>query len=258
MISRFSKRMSFLLILALLSSAAEIHAKTISAKDIETEDYQILREIILVEFENQTPTEWGNAIGDVWTNFKTNEKEIALGVCPCDFAQDDAKLIKFLASENISATIFVCSNWIDKNARVIPKLAAEGIFDIANHGTTGKALSINGQSFSDADSTQSIEEVFEEIEGNARKIEYITGSLPQYYHSKLGYFDDVSTRIVRALGYSPIGSVDLTREPNPRNGSIVILEQKDNEVPTVENAIKTIQRLRKLGYRFTKLSNIAF
>ncbi|MDD5226611.1 MAG: polysaccharide deacetylase, partial [Candidatus Omnitrophica bacterium] len=83
----------------------------------EPEDYKLLREIISAEFSGQAPHEWGESVSGVKTRLKTVDKVVALGVDTCDLMGkgQDAKLIKFLAAENIPATLFICGEWIDKN-----------------------------------------------------------------------------------------------------------------------------------------------
>lgn len=236
----------------------------------ESEDYQLLREIITTEFSGQTPHEWGEAVSGVKTRLKTEDKVVALGVDACDLMGkgQDAKLIKFLAAENIPATLFICGEWIDKNGPVLKKLAANPLFEIANQGVSRKACSVNGKNAKGVSGTGTVEELFSEIEQNARKIEAATGILPQYYHPGAGYYDEVAVRIVRALGYEALGSslhgsggreVDskqvLDLLLNPVAGSIAILGGVSLQSSFVDSVIEAVRKLRTKGYKFVKVSD---
>ena len=240
--------------------------------DPEPEDYQLLRDIISTEFSGQTPHEWGESVAGVKTHLKTEDKVVALGVDVCDLmgSGQDAKLIKFLAAENIPATLFICGEWIDKNGTILKKLATNPLFAIANQGVSRKACSVNGKTTNGVSGTGSVEELFSEIEQNARKIESVTGTLPQYYHPGAGYYDEVAVRIVRALGYEPLGSSshgpgsggrDFEKKQildilvNPFAGAIVILGGASLQSSFVDTVIEAVHKLRFKGYKFVKVSD---
>jgi len=236
----------------------------------ESEDYKLLREIITTEFSGQAPHEWGESVSGVKTRLKTEDKVVALGVDTCDLMGNgqDAKLIKFLAAENIPATLFICGEWIDKNSAILKKLAANPLFEIANQGVSRKAGSVTGKTVNGVPGTDNVEDLFAEIEQNARKIESVTGSLPQYYHSGSGYYDEVAVRIVRALGYEALGSSGrgpqgsglekkqiLDTLVNPAAGAIAILGGVSLQSSFVDSTIEAIRKLRSKGYKFVKVSD---
>jgi peptidoglycan/xylan/chitin deacetylase (PgdA/CDA1 family) len=181
---------------------------------------------------------------------------------------EDARLIKFLAAENIPATLFVCGEWIDKYPAVLKKLAANPLFEIANRGLSRKACSVNGRAAEGTPGTSGIEDLFNEIERNARKIEAITGTLPHYYRAGAGYYDEIAVRIVKALGYEALGSsirlpggkeagkrqvLDAFR--NPTSGAIAILGGVSLQGTFVDGVMESVQRLRSRGYKFVKVSD---
>ena len=237
----------------------------------EPEDYQLLREIINTEFSGQAPHEWGESVSGVKTRLKTEDKIVALGVDLCDLMGkgQDAKLIQFLAAENIPATLFVCGDWIDKNGAILKKLAANPLFEIANQGVSRKACSVSGQTANGVPGTGNVKELFAEIEQNARKIETITGTLPQYYHPGSGYYDEVAVRIIRALGYEALGSSSgrgprgrslekkqvLDVLANPVAGAIAILGGVSLQSSFVDSVIEAVRKLRSKGYKFVKVSD---
>ncbi|MFH1208783.1 MAG: polysaccharide deacetylase family protein [Candidatus Omnitrophota bacterium] len=239
-------------------------------RDSEPEDYQLLREIISTEFSGQVPHEWGESVSGVKTHLKTEDKVVALGVDTCDLMSEgqDAKLIKFLAAENVPATLFICGDWVDKNTATLKKLAVNPLFEIANQGVSRKACSVNGKSANGMPGTGNVGELFAEIEQNARKIEAVTGVLPQYYHAGSGYYDEVAVRIVRALGYEALGSSsrrpqdqDLDKKKvldmlaNPVAGAIAILGGISLQSSFVDSVIEAVRKLRSKGYKFVKVSD---
>lgn len=239
--------------------------------ETETEDYRLLRDIIHTEFSGQVPHEWGESVSGVKTRLKTNEKVVALGVDVCDLMGkgQDARLIKFFAAENISATLFFCGDWIDKNGAVLKKLAANTLFEIANEGVSRKACSVNGKTVNGVAGAANVDELFQEIEKNARKIDAMTGALPQYYHAVSGYYDEVAVRVIRALGYEALGSSGRGPQPdqnlkkrdvldmlvNPAAGTIAILGGVSLQSSFVDGAIEAVRKLRSQGYQFVKVSN---
>lgn len=238
--------------------------------DPEPEDYQLLRGIITAEFSGQVPHEWGESVSGVKTRLKTEDKVVALGVNACDLMGkgQDARLIKFLVAEKIPATLFICGEWIDKNTAALKKLAANPLFEIANQGVSRKACSVTGKAANGVPGTSNVEELFSEIEQNARKIETITGILPQYYYAGSGYYDEVAVRIVRALGYEALGSSRrASRGPslekkqvldalaNPVAGAIAILGGVSLQSSFVDSVMDAVRKLRSKGYKFVKVSD---
>ena len=253
-----------------IAQGAQFCAAEVSQQDNEPEDYQLLKEIISTEFSGQAPHEWGESVSGVKTRLKTEDKVVAIGVDACDLMGkgEDAKLIKFFEAENIPATLFICGEWVDKNSAILRKLAANPLFEIANQGALRKACSVNGKTAVGVPGTQNIEELFTEIEKNARKIEAVTGILPQFYHSGAGYYDEVAVRIIKALGYEALGSsvqwpqgqpLDkkqvLNALMNPASGAIAILGGASLQSSFVEGVMESVRRLRSKGYKFVKISD---
>ncbi len=236
----------------------------------EPEDYKLLREIITTEFSGQAPHEWGESVSGVRTRLKTSDKVVALGVDACDLMGkgQDAKLIKFLAAEQIPATLFICGEWVEKNRAILKKLAANPLFEIANQGVSRKACSVSGKAANGVPGTGNVDELFGEIEQNARNIETVTGILPQYYHARSGYYDEVAVRIVRALGYEALGSSGRTAQGlgleekqildalvNPAAGALLILGGVSLQSSFVDSVIEAVHKLRSKGYKFVKVSD---
>lgn len=258
----------FILGLSLMISAPVQAAS--SSGDTESEDYRLLQEIIVAEFGGQVPHEWGEQVSGVKTRLKTDQKIIAIALDLCGLNRTDAgsELIRFFAREKIPATLFVCGDWIDQNREALQKFSQEGLFEIANQGLQDKPVSVNGRSVSGTKGTSSIEEVFKEIEKNARKIESITGMLPQFYHAGAGYYDEVAVRIAKALGYDVVNSgvripADkniskrqiLEAFQNPSAGAIAVLQASSLTAPFAAGVMEAVRALRSQGYKFARLSD---
>lgn len=241
-----------------------------SQSEENAEDYKLLKDIIVTEFSTETPHEWGDAVSGVKTHLKTQEKVIAIGLDADAIPEKEgsSSLVEFFQRENIPVTLFVSGGWIDRNSALLKKLAANPLFEIANHGLDQKPCSISGKSIRDKKGTRNVEEVFAEIEKNARKIEAMTGVLPQYYRSGAGYYDEVAVRIVKALGYEAVGSdlklpqgTGVTRQQvfdslmNPSAGAIAILQAGTLNKTVSDGIIDAVRTLRAKGYKFVKLSD---
>ena len=142
------------------------------------------------------------------------------------------------------------------------------LFEIANQGVTRKVGSVSGKTADGMPGTGNVEELYAEVEQNARKIESITGILPQYYHAESGYYDEVAVRIVKALGYEAVGSSGrgaqaqglekkqvLDALANPVAGAIAILGGVSLQSSFVDSVIEMIRKLRSKGYKFVKVSD---
>jgi peptidoglycan/xylan/chitin deacetylase (PgdA/CDA1 family) len=79
----------------------------------------------------------------------------------------DRALIDFLRRREIPATLFINSRWIDANPAIFRRLAAEPLFEIANHGTRHRPLSVTGRSAYGIPGTRSAAEVYDEISASS-------------------------------------------------------------------------------------------
>ena len=141
-----------------------------------------LEQQLTARFGGQRPLQWGETVSGVRTRLDTGEKVVALTLDACGSAKGngvDAKLMDFLSRERIPATLFINARWIDANPVLFRRLAANPLFEIANHGMWHKPASVNGRSVYGIKGTKDVGELVEEIERNARKIEALTGKRPK-------------------------------------------------------------------------------
>lgn len=235
-----------------------------------SEQLSTLADRISRTYNGKQPTEWGENVTGVRTRLATDQKVLALTLDACGSAKGkgiDQKLIDFLVQEQIPATLFINARWIDANPALFRQLAAEPIFEIANHGMWHKPASINGRSVYGIDGTRDIRELVEEIELNARKIEEITGKRPRLYRSGTAYYDELAVKISNDLGHEVAGfavlgdagatytaaqvrSALLTSKP----GDVIIAHMNHPEAGTGPGIMAAVPELRKRGFRFVKMS----
>jgi len=206
----------------------------------------------------------------VRTKLNTDHKVIALTFDACGGPRGngyDAKLIEYLKSEKIPATLFVSGKWIDANPKIFRELAEEPLFEIENHGLSHKPCSVSGRSIYGIAGTKSIGETFDEIEGNAIKTQRLTGRKPKYYRPGTAYSDEVCVEIANALGYEVVnfsvrGDAGATYTKtqvkeallNAQPSSIILMHMNHPEGETAEGLVEAIPELRKRGFEFVELS----
>ncbi|MDD2784636.1 MAG: polysaccharide deacetylase family protein [Sulfuricurvum sp.] len=219
------------------------------------------------------PKEWGENVSGVTTKFHTDKKEIALTFDACGgsvkSSQFDAGLIDFLSENRIHATLFINSRWIQSNPEIFERLAANPLFEIANHGTAHHPLSVNGKSVYNIPGTASPEEVAHEINGNGDLIEKLTGKRPRFFRSGTAYYDEQAVAIahqngVEIVGFSVLGDAGATfSAPNVAQqlesahaGDIVIFHMNHPESGTREGVMEGISKLKAEGFTFVRLSDV--
>ncbi|HEX5711609.1 MAG TPA: polysaccharide deacetylase family protein, partial [Sulfuricurvum sp.] len=143
------------------------------------------------------------------------------------------------------------------------------LFEIANHGTAHKPLSIEGKSIYSIHGTASAKEVIAEIQGNNQKIEKLTGKRPEFFRSGTAYYDEHAVKLAHSLGmeiggFSILGDAGATFSApkvtqqllNAQNGDIVLLHMNHPEGGTREGIIEGINALLKEGFTFLRLSDV--
>ena len=256
------------LFLVLIMAASTV-VPVFSAETTE-EPYEALRGRVATEFSGRTPHEWGEAVSGVRTRLKTGEKVLALTLDACGSAHGkgfDSALIIFLERERIPATLFINARWIDANPELFAKLAANPLFEIANHGLLHRPASVTGRSVYGIAGTRDVKELVDEIEANARKIAGLTGIRPRYYRSGTAYYDEVAVEVSRRLGhevigFSILGDAGATYRKGQVEaallkalpGDIIIAHMNHPEGETAAGLKSAIPALQRRGFRFVRLS----
>lgn len=235
------------------------------------EDIQNLSNRIAQEFSGKKPNEWGENVSGVRTRLATEEKVLALTLDACGSPKGkgvDLKLLEFLTQQQIPATLFMNARWIDANPELFKQLAANPLFEIANHGMWHKPASVNGRSIYGIDGTKDTRELVQEIELNARKIEEITGKRTRYYRSGTAYYDEYAVQISQQLGHEVIGFSVLgdagatfsaaqvkTALLGSKAGDIIIAHMNHPKAGTGPGIMAAVPELKKRGFRFVRLSD---
>jgi peptidoglycan/xylan/chitin deacetylase (PgdA/CDA1 family) len=234
--------------------------------------YEAMKKRLVDRFGSAEAHEWGETVTGVKTRIKTNEKIIALTMDACGSSRGmgvDYKMLEFLERERVPATLFINARWIVPNQETFNRLAANPLFEIANHGLRHKPASVKGKSVYGIDGTRNVAELVDEIELNARKIEGLTGRRPVFYRSGTAYYDEIAVQISEALGHKVAGfsvlgdrGATYSREEvikallSSTPGSIIIVHMNHPEAGTGAGLIDALPELKRRGFMFVRLSDL--
>ena len=223
------------------------------------------------KYKNTKPIQWGGDVAGVKHRLNTEDAVIALTLDACGGSKGsayDKDLIDFLIQQNICATLFLNSRWIDANPKIFKSLSKNPLFEIENHGYTHKPLSVSGKSAFDIKGTSSIQEVIDEVELNSKKIFNLTGKKPKFFRPGTAFCDEVAVKIVKDLGeevvkFSVIGDAGATYSKDQvkkacldsSNGSIIICHMNHPKKDTAEGLKLALPELIKRGIKFVKLED---
>jgi peptidoglycan/xylan/chitin deacetylase (PgdA/CDA1 family) len=227
------------------------------------------KERIVSAFAGRVPQEWGEGVRGVKTRLDTGQKVLALTFDACGGPRGlnyDAKLIQYLETEKISATLFVSGRWIEANLEIFKKWSNHPLLEIENHGLNHKPCSAIGRSVYGIKGTQSVREIYDEIERNALKIQTMTGRKPKYYRPGTAFCDEICVEMANALGVEVVnfnirGDAGATYSKkqvkeallNAPPSYIILMHMNHPESHTAEGMIEAIPELKKAGFRFVKL-----
>ena len=230
-----------------------------------------LKQQIAARFAGRKTTHWSENVPGVRTRLATKEKVIALTLDACGSAKGkgvDARLMDFLAQEQIPATLFINARWIDANPELFRRLAADPLFEIANHGMWHKPASTSGRSIYGIAGTKDAKELVDEIELNAGKIAALSGKRPLLYRSGTAYYDELAIEIATALGhqvagYSILGDAGATFSATQVTaallkaipGDIALLHMNHPESGTGAGIMAAVPELKRRGFRFVRMSD---
>lgn len=223
------------------------------------------------KYRGLAPSAWGVNVPGVLSHIRTNDKVIFLTLDACGGGKKgngfDSKLIAYLERMHIPATLFLSGRWIDANPGIARSLAQNPLFEIENHGLRHKPCSVNGRSAFGIRGTSGPDDVIDEVEKNADKIEGLTHTRPRFYRSGTAMYDDVAAAIVRDLGCTPVGfavsgdggaTLPLAkvraRLLNASPGDIILCHMNRPQGQTAEGVMAAIPIVLNHGYKFAKLS----
>jgi peptidoglycan/xylan/chitin deacetylase (PgdA/CDA1 family) len=159
-------------------------------------------------FSGATPAEWGLHVSGVVNRTPHGSPGVALTLDGCGGSGGsgvDLALIDALRVREIPATLFLNQRWIEANRSVAEELAAVPFFELANHGTAHRPLSVNGRAAYGIPGTSSVAEVIDEVWSNHQTLTALTGTPPRWFRSGTAHYDEVAVQVVEALGEKVIG-----------------------------------------------------
>lgn len=231
---------------------------------------RISRKALIRRYSGKKPTAWGEAVPRVVRRLPTTDRVVALTLDACGGRVGsgyDAELIETLQRKRVPATLFINARWIEANPRKFRKLAADPLFEIANHGTEHRPMSVTGRSVYGIAGTASVAEVIDEVAVNQRLITKLTGAAPAFFRSGTAYYDDVAVRIVSDLGlrvvnFNVLGDAGATYSASQvaaamlssSPGSIILAHMNRPDHGTAEGIHAALPKLRKRGFRFVHVS----
>ncbi|MEU9074614.1 polysaccharide deacetylase family protein [Kitasatospora sp. NPDC004745] len=227
----------------------------------------------LVErYGGTAPAEWGLEVSGVITELPDGERATALTFDACGGPGGngyDADLIDFLRANAVPATLFLNARWIDANPDVFEQLAGDPLFEIGNHGTAHRPLSVTGRSAYGIAGTDGVGAVHDEVAGNAQKLAGLLGHPVRFFRSGTAHYDDVATRIVADLGErvagftvngdggATLGAAQVRQEVAAAPpGSIVIGHLNHPGGGTAPGVAAAVPGLLAAGRRFVRLSDV--
>ncbi len=117
----------------------------------------------------------------------------------------DEELVDFLRERRVQATLFLSTRWATARPRLAAALAEDPLFEIGNHGTLHRPVTVDGRAAYGVAGTASADEAVREVWDNTRHLAELVGRRPTLFRSGTAHYDDVGVAIVRSLGLLPVG-----------------------------------------------------
>ncbi|MFD4904150.1 polysaccharide deacetylase family protein [Kitasatospora purpeofusca] len=230
------------------------------------------RAFVTARYAEAAPAAWGLDVPGVLTTLpRAAAPAVALTFDACGGPGGsgyDAALVDTLRTHGVPATLFLNARWIDANPATFESLAADPLFEIANHGTAHRPLSVTGRSAYGIAGTRDPGEVHDEIAGNLAKLTALLGRPPAFFRSGTAHYDDVATRIAADLGQRIAGfstnadggatlpAAQVRRELLDADpGGIVIAHMNHPNGGTAAGLATALPTLLAAGRTFTRLSD---
>ncbi|WP_227984483.1 polysaccharide deacetylase family protein [Nocardia spumae] len=224
---------------------------------------------VAARYAGRQPTGWGMDLPGIITTVPAQGKQMALTFDACGGPNNDeinTELMDYLVTHRIPATLFLNKRWIDADPARAARLAADPLFELANHGTRHCPLSVTGHAAYGITGTRSPQEAVDEVWGNHERLTQLLGRPPRFFRAGTAHYDDLSVAIVRELGEQPVGfSINgdagatytaaqvRTAMAQAQPGSISIAHMHRPKSGTAEGMSVVLPVLRSRGYEFVKL-----
>ncbi|MCM6773043.1 polysaccharide deacetylase family protein [Nocardia sp. CDC159] len=224
---------------------------------------------VAARFAGRQPTRWGMDLPGIMTTIPAQGKQMALTFDACGGPDNDEMndvLVNFLIQQQIPATLFLNKRWIDADWQRAERLAANPLFELANHGTRHCPLSVNGHAAYGIAGTASARQAVDEVWGNHETLTRLLGHPPRFFRTGTAHYDEVAVEIVRELGEQPVGfsvnadggatySAGQVQQAmaTVRPGAISIAHMHRPHSGTAPGMLVALPKLRAQGYEFVEL-----
>ncbi len=227
------------------------------------------RDQIIAEFGDREPKEFGLFVPGVVTQGNLG---IALTFDACGGGKlgngFDSKLIKLLEKHGVPATLFLNARWIAANPGIASDLAANPLFELANHGFEHVPLTVRGQRAYGIAGTADAGAAYDEIVRGQDALAEVSGEVSPFFRPGTAWVDDVGVAIAERLGVSII-AFDVNADAGAsasanqvagnlrtaRDGSIVLAHFNRPEGGTAEGLAVALPQLLDSGADFVTISD---
>ncbi|RPE36407.1 peptidoglycan/xylan/chitin deacetylase (PgdA/CDA1 family) [Kitasatospora cineracea] len=229
------------------------------------------REQVLARYAGRVPQQWGTDLPGVVATVPGGALALTFDACGGPGGDGyDAALIGTLRRLAVPATLFLNARWVDANPGPFAELAADPLFELGNHGTAHRPLSVTGRSAYGITGTADPAAAYEEVAGNRAKLTALLGRAPGWFRSGTAHYDEVAVALVgesgeRVAGFAVNGDGGATFTPGQvaatvaaaPPGSIVISHFNHPDAGTGAGYAQVLPRLVDAGRHFVRLSDRA-
>lgn len=181
----------------------------------------------------------------------------------------DADLIAYLRARRIPATLFISFRWAVAHPHLTSVLAKDPLFEIGNHGTLHRPVSVSGRAAYGIRGTASAAEAVREVWQNTLHLQELVGRRPTLFRSGTAHYDDVGVAIIRSLGLLPVGfgtnadfgatassSMVARQLRGMTSGGIALAHMNRPSGGTAEGVRAAVPRMQAEGRAFRRVSGV--
>lgn len=225
---------------------------------------------VIATFGGRSPRYWGLEAPGSLIRLAPGTPGVAVTVDFCGGLGGngyDHRLLTALRERQVPATLFLNSRWIAANPATAQQLAADPLFELANHGTSHRPLSTTGKAAYGIPGTQNAGEVYDEVMISDAILTQLSGTRPRFFRPGTAHLDDVAADIVGRLGLVPTGfsinadggatypAPTVAREAaKARPGDIIICHGNHPGAGSAEGMALALDNLSSRGTRFVHLT----
>ncbi|MDO5742881.1 MAG: polysaccharide deacetylase family protein [Micrococcaceae bacterium] len=162
---------------------------------------------VLARHKGQPAGEFGLEVTGIELGLPAKARGAALSFDACGGPGGegyDAALIKALRQHQAPATLFINRRWAKANTSLVRELAADPLFEIANHGTTHAPLATRGQSAYGIPGTADSGAAYDEVMDNQHYLADKFGIQARFFRSGTAHMDELGAALCREVGLIPM------------------------------------------------------